>query len=400
MAGKFTETTKQWMSLTEEIKDPEEEKKTPTLFDNKRFVKTFEVITQSQGIPKKGEADPTPMIALMWPIFYGVMFADLGHGLLLMGLGLVFKLKGQGTLSRWGMLIAISGAAAAIAGVGTGEVFGFHIDYFQPFKGLLEEGGALHPVSFLVGSISVAQLNFEQVINILKVSIFLGIIHLVWAFVLHIKKLWKEGHKDTMIFEAIPNLTLYGGIVVIMMCAIGASYDVMNMYSKIHTESVPWVTFFLGEWAQVWIVTRIAGIIIIASIVLMMIGGIKHNKKHPEEGGSAANVVMEVLLGKSVECLAHTISYARIGIMLLVHAALLLTVNNSFASLGGAESPGALALLIGGNIGIMMIEGLIVYIQSLRLHLYEFFTKWYDGGATPFKQVVPEMLYNQFKWKK
>ncbi len=330
MAGKFTETTKQWMSLTEEIKDPEEEKKTPTLFDNKRFVKTFEVITQSQGIPKKGEADPTPMIALMWPIFYGVMFADLGHGLLLMGLGLVFKLKGQGTLSRWGMLIAISGAAAAIAGVGTGEVFGFHIDYFQPFKGLLEEGG----------------------------------------------------------------------IVVIMMCAIGASYDVMNMYSKIHTESVPWVTFFLGEWAQVWIVTRIAGIIIIASIVLMMIGGIKHNKKHPEEGGSAANVVMEVLLGKSVECLAHTISYARIGIMLLVHAALLLTVNNSFASLGGAESPGALALLIGGNIGIMMIEGLIVYIQSLRLHLYEFFTKWYDGGATPFKQVVPEMLYNQFKWKK
>ena len=400
MAGKFTETTKQWMSLTEEIKDPEEEKKSPTLFDNKRFVKTFEVITQSQGIPKKGEADPTPMIALMWPIFYGVMFADLGHGLLLMGLGLVFKLKGQGTLSRWGMLIAISGAAAAIAGVGTGEVFGFHIDYFQPFKGLLEEGGALHPVSFLVGSISVAQLNFEQVINILKVSIFLGIIHLVWAFVLHIKKLWKEGHKDTMIFEAIPNLTLYGGIVVIMMCAIGASYDVMNMYSKIHTESVPWVTFFLGEWAQVWIVTRIAGIIIIASIVLMMIGGIKHNKKHPEDGGSAANVVMEVLLGKSVECLAHTISYARIGIMLLVHAALLLTVNNSFASLGGAESPGALALLIGGNIGIMMIEGLIVYIQSLRLHLYEFFTKWYDGGATPFKQVVPEMLYNQFKWKK
>ena len=400
MAGKFTETTKEWMTVTEEIKDPEEEKKTPTLFDNKRFVKTFEVITQSQGIPRKGEADPTPMIALMWPIFYGVMFADLGHGLLLMGLGLVFKLKGQGTLSRWGMLIAISGAAAAIAGVGTGEVFGFHIDYFQPFKGLLEEGGALHPISFLVGSISVAQLNFEQVINILKVSIFLGIIHLVWAFVLHIKKLWKEGHKDTMIFEAIPNLTLYGGIVVIMMCAIGASYDVMNMYSKIHTESVPWVTFFLGEWAQVWIVTRIAGIIIIASIVLMMIGGIKHNKKHPEDGGSAANVVMEVLLGKSVECLAHTISYARIGIMLLVHAALLLTVNNSFASLGGAESPGALALLIGGNIGIMMIEGLIVYIQSLRLHLYEFFTKWYDGGAAPFKQVVPEMLYNQFKWKK
>ena len=400
MEKKFKDTTGKWMSIVEDVSDPELSKKRPTLFDNKIFVRTFEVITQSQGIPKKGEADPTPMIALMWPIFYGLMFADVGHGLLLMGLGLIFKLKGQGNLSRWGMLIAISGAAAAIAGVGTGEAFGFHINYFDPWKGLLEEGGALHSVSWLVGVISVAELNFEQVIMILKVSLFLGIIHIVWAFLLHIKKFAKEGKKTTMFTEAIPNVTLYGGIVVIMMCAIGSGYDVMNMYSKIHTEPVPWVTVFLGDWAQVWIITRIAGIIVIASIVVMMIGGLKHIKAHPEEGGSPANVFMEVLLGKSVECLAHTISYARLGIMLLVHAALLLTVNNSYASLGGMESPGALALLIGGNIGIMMIEGLIVYIQSLRLHLYEFFTKWYDGGAQPFKQVVPEMFYNQFKWNR
>jgi len=400
MEKKFKDTTSKWMSVVEDISDPELVKKKPTLFDNKIFVRTFEVITQSQGIPKRGESDPTPMIALMWPIFYGLMFADLGHGLLLMGLGLVFKLKGQGNLSRWGMLIAISGASAAIAGVGTGEMFGFHIDHIQPFEGILEEGGALHSVSWLVGAISVAELDFDQVIMILKVSLFLGIIHIVWAFMLHIKKLAKDGKKTTIITEAVPNVTLYGGIVVIMMCAIGSGYDVMNMYSRIHVEAVPWVTVFLGDWAQVWIISRIAGVIVIASIVIMMIGGLKHNKAHPEEGGSPANVMMEVLLGKSVECLAHTISYARLGIMLLVHAALLLTVNNSFTSLGGAESPGALVLLIGGNIGIMMIEGLIVYIQSLRLHLYEFFTKWYDGGAEPFKQVVPEMFYNQFKWKK
>ena len=400
MEKKFKDVTSKWMSVVEDVSDPELVKKTPTLYDNKIFVRTFEVITQSQGIPKKGESDPTPMIALMWPIFYGLMFADVGHGFLLMGLGLVFKLKGQGNLSRWGMLIAISGAAAGMAGVGTGEAFGFHIDHLQPFEGLLEEGGALHSISWLVGVISVAELNFEQVIMILKVSLFLGIIHIVWAFLLHIRKLAKDGKKTTMFTEAIPNVTLYGGIVVIMMCAIGSGYDVMNMYSKIHTEAVPWVTVFLGDWAQVWIITRIAGIIVIASIVVMIIGGLKHIKAHPEEGGSPANVFMEVLLGKSVECLAHTISYARLGIMLLVHAALLLTVNNSFVSLGGVESPGALALLIGGNIGIMMIEGLIVYIQSLRLHLYEFFTKWYDGGAQPFKQVVPEMFYNQFKWNK
>ncbi len=398
MEGKFKEITKQWMSVTEDIRDPKMAQNRPTLFQNKRWIRTFEVITQSQGIPRRGEADPTPMISLMWPIFYGIMFADLGHGLLLMGLGLLFKMKGQGVMARWGMLIAISGASAAVAGVGAGEMFGFHIDHLSPFEQLLE--GPLKPVSWLVGVISVAELTFEQVITILKVSLFLGIIHLIWAFVLRIKKLKKEGHSQMMITEAIPNLTLYGGIVVIMMCAIGSSYDVMNMYSRVHDEAVPWVTIFLGDWARVWIVTRIAIIIVLGSMATMMVGGILHAKHHPEDGGSAANVVMEVFLGKTVECLAHTISYARLGIMLLVHAALLMTVNNSFASMGGWSSPGGIAMIVGGNLGIMMIEGLIVYIQSLRLHLYEFFTKWYDGGSQPFKQVVPELLYNQLIWKK
>ena len=400
MEKQFKKVTDEWMSVVEKIDDPKLAAEAPVLFQNPRFARTFEVITESQGIPRHGEMDPTPMIAIMWPIFYGLMFADVGHGLLLMGLGLLFKLKGQGNLARWGMLIAISGAAAAIAGVGQGEAFGFHIDHFEPFGSLLHEGGILHPISWIVGVISVAELTFEQVITILKVSIFLGIVHLLWAFALRIIKLVKDGHKLTVFTEAIPNVTLYGGIVVVMMCAIGSGYDVMGMYKSVHTEAVPWVTVFLGDWAQVWIISRIAIIITIASIVIMMIGGIMHNKRHPEEGGSMVNVIIEVLLGKSIECLAHTISYARIGIMLLVHAALLLTVNNSFESMGGWNSPAAAVLIIGGNIGIMMIEGLIVFIQALRLHLYEFFTKWYDGGGKPFRQILPEMLYNQLLWKK
>ena len=400
MESKFEDSTKQWMSVVEDITDPKLKEEIPTLFDNPRFVKTFEVITHSQGIPKSGEPDPTPMIALMWPIFYGLMFADMGHGLLLMALGLLFKFKGQGNLSRWGMLIAISGASAAIAGVGAGEAFGFHLDHMGPIAGLLEEGGALHSVSWIVGILSVAELTFDQVIDILKVSLFIGIVHLVWAMVLRVTRLLKEGHKMVVFTEAIPNIALYGGIVVIMMCAIGSQYDVMNMYSKVHTESVPWVTMFLGDWAQVWIITRIAVVIVIASMVIMMVGGVMHAKKHPEDGADPASVIMEVLLGKTVEALAHTISYARLGIMLLVHAALLMTVNNAFTSLGGAESGAAMVMIIGGNLGIMMIEGLIVYIQSLRLHLYEFFTKWYVGGAEPFRQIKPELIYNQFIWKK
>ena len=400
MEKKFNEVTSQWTSITEEIKDEEVLSNLPVYLDNPKWVRTYEVITDSQGIPRRGEFDPTWMIALMWPIFYGLMFADLGHGLLLMGLGLLFKFKGQGKLSRWGMLLAMSGAAGAIAGVFQGEAFGFHLEHFAGFEALLHEGGPLHSIEWLIGVISVAELTFDQVIMILKVSLFLGVIHLGWAFLLRIRNYWTNGDRDSLIFEAIPNLFMWLGVFGVMMGAIGSGYDVMNMYSRIHTEAVPWVSVLVGDWAVVWLVVRISVVIILACVVLMIIGGIKHNKKHPEMGGDMVSVIMEVLLGKTIECLAHSISYARIGIMLLVHAALLLTVNQAYASLGGMDSPTALVLIIGGQIGIMMIEGLIVYIQSLRLHLYEFFTKWYDGGSQPFKQLVPEMVYNKYSWKK
>ncbi|MBI4131841.1 MAG: ATPase, partial [Nitrosarchaeum sp.] len=252
MEKKFKQITNQWTSITEEIKDQEITTEPPTHLDNPRWVKTFEVITDSQGIPKRGEFDPTWMIALMWPIFYGLMFADLGHGLLLMGLGLLFKFKGQGNLSRWGMLLAISGGAGAIAGIFQGEMFGFHLEHLVVFESLLHEGGPLHSIDWLIGAISVAELTFEQVIMILKVSIFLGVVHLGWAFILRIHNYWRTGDKDTMIFEAIPNLFMWLGVFAVMMGAIGSGYDVMNMYSKIHTEAVPWITVIVGDWAVVW----------------------------------------------------------------------------------------------------------------------------------------------------
>ena len=160
MEKRFKDITGQWTSTTEEIKDPKTLEELPVLLRNPRWVRTFEVITNSQGIPKRGEPDPTWMIALMWPIFYGIMFADLGHALLLMGFGLLFKVKGQGTLSRWGMLIGISGFSAAIAGLFTGEMFGFHLDHFAPVAFLIEEGGPLHFMAGFIGLLSVAELTF------------------------------------------------------------------------------------------------------------------------------------------------------------------------------------------------------------------------------------------------
>jgi V/A-type H+-transporting ATPase subunit I len=104
-------------------------------------------------------------------------------------------------------------------------------------------------------------------------------------------------------------------------------------------------------------------------------------------------IVIEVILVRIIEILSNVISYTRIGIMLLVHSALLVTVNQSY------DTGGGLAVLIGGNIGIMLIEGLIVYIQTIRLHLYEWFPKWYKDDGVEFKELIPKMFHSKLVWQ-
>jgi V/A-type H+-transporting ATPase subunit I len=61
--------------------------------------------------------------------------------------------------------------------------------------------------------------------------------------------------------------------------------------------------------------------------------------------------------------------------------------------------PLAIFMFLLGNIGVMLLEGLIVYIQALRLHLYEFFTKFFEGNGIPFKKLTPDLVYSNITWK-
>ncbi|MFL6511477.1 MAG: V-type ATP synthase subunit I [Nitrososphaera sp.] len=400
MEKKFTNMTKDYVSVVEDAllhadkHGGEEEEILPTLLTNKSYTRTFEVITETQGLPRYGEVDPTPIIAFVWPLFYGLMFADFGHGILLFGLGMLFRYRGNGMLRTWGTLIAASGAAATLAGLGTGEMFGFHFaelailaPIFAPFEGF-------------VGILSVSELTFDQVVKILKVSIAIGIVHLLMAFFLRLHADFKQGNRSMMFYHDIPTIIQYFAVVSLILAAIGSGYDIIGMFGitgETHTEPVPWLTFLFGDWVTVEVVAKAAPLVIIATVVIMIIGGIKEEKhlkaQGRDEGGGLVGIIVEVVMVRIIEMLSNTISYSRIGIMLLVHSALLVTVNNSF------EHGGGYAVLIGGNIGIMLIEGLIVYIQTIRLHLYEWFPKWYTGEGTEFKKIVPSMLYSNLVWK-
>ena len=113
----FNNLTKGYISVIEEAhfeKYGDHAQILPSLLTNKSYIRTFEVITETQGVPNYDETDPTPIIAFVWPLFYGLMFADLGHGLLLFGLGMLLRQRGNGSIRTWGTLLAASGAAAQL----------------------------------------------------------------------------------------------------------------------------------------------------------------------------------------------------------------------------------------------------------------------------------------------
>jgi len=402
MEDKLRRLTSKWVCIT---KDATNDDNPPVLLSNAKYINTFEAITEVQGIPQHKEIDPTPIIAFVWPVFYGLMFGDLGHGILLFLLGMLFRVRGLGNLRRWGTLVAASGIGSIVAGLGTGEFFGFHIEEFSILHAIFAPLIEAH----IIGLISVSELTFEQVAKILEISIAIGIGHIAMAFILKIIKNFKEGNKIEGSMISIPTLIMYGSVVSLILAAIGANYDVIGMFGvteRVHNEPVPWITPIAGEWVTVELVAKAAVPILFACMAIIIIGHIKeenrlkHEGKH-EEGAGTVGIVMEVVLIKLIEMLSNTISYSRIAIMLLVHAILLVTVNHGFESLmEGGNIGGAITMIAGGNIGIMMIEGLIVYIQTIRLHLYEWFPKWYHGSGYQFKKIIPEMIYSSITWKK
>ena len=108
---------------------------------------------------------------------------------------------------------------------------------------------------------------------------------------------------------------------------------------------------------------------------------------------------MDTVIGRLFEggdlvtrLLSNTISYSRILALLMAHWALLL-VTYTIAGLVGTASILTMILsgiiIVGGNIFVLALEGLIVFIHTLRLHFYEWFSKFYQGTGTefsPFKQ--------------
>lgn len=301
----------------------------PTLLKNNVFFKHFEFIVKMFGTPSSNEIDPTPFISILFLLFYGMMFGDVGHGfiLTLFGFG-IYKVKKIDLF----YVIGSAGISSMIFGVLYGSFFGFE-EIIQPLW--------KRPMD---------NINF-----FLMISIYFGITILTVAMFLNIINKIKNKKNKELIFD--PNG--FAGISLYWILLGSIFYMLRN-------GVFPKISYFF-----------IIGLIIIIyskSIIF-------------EEGKLGEKLIQgffelfEVLLGY----LSNTLSFIRLGAFALNHAGLFLAfymmsqmTENSFVSF---------MILLFGNILIIVLEGLIVFIQTLRLEYYEFFTRFFNGNGREFKPI-------------
>jgi V/A-type H+-transporting ATPase subunit I len=318
---------------------------------NNPYSSNFEPITENQGTPSRAEIDPTPIISFVFPLFFGIMFPDLGQGLIIAILGAIIYLKGWKNKKKWGAMLLSFGVAASVAGILVGEVFGFDTSSI-PFI-----GGYLWGLRIL----DVSTLTYSTIMLILMFSLMIGIIHLSSAYFIDFYQELRVSWRRAMASK-LPVLIAYVGGVLMGLSIIGGNYSFNLFKGRAALIGVP--NLYLSAFTVP---------ITAFSIFIFLAYSIKH------EGTMNGAIAFMFIV---IEFLANTISYARLGVLLMVHVILMHTLNQT-AGLGAISIP----LLIFGNLGIMALEGLIVYIQSLRLHVYEWFTKFYTGSGKRFMPI-------------
>lgn len=341
----------------------------PSLVVNPKVVSLFEDITLSLGVPKYNEVDPTPIVALVFPIFFGIMFSDLGRGLVLAACGYFFRRSPRGSYRYLGRLLLVLGASAMVVGALRGLFFGLRLPY-QPL---------LPSPSFLVGAPSLDTVTFW-----LEVGIVIGAVHLAAGYVLAVvNRVMSEDYAEAFLSYA-PTLLLYAATVPFVFAFVGSGENWGSVFSS--AASTPFISTITGLQVPIYLVAEVTFPLMVASAAVLVFGRAAYRlySTHlPRAGLRALAQGLADALVRPAELFVHTISYVRLGILLVVES----IFGELLAGLVGLGLLGIL-VAIPGNVIVISMMAFIVYLQDLRLNIYEWFSKFYSGVGKPFAPLV------------
>jgi V/A-type H+-transporting ATPase subunit I len=321
----------------------------PVSLNHGGALRPFQQLVTMFARPRYGELDPTLLMAVTFPLLFGAMFGDVGHGLELLLIGLLLRsgrVKALRGLAGLGGLIAICGAAGCLFGFLYGSVFG--LENVLPALWI-------RPI--------------DNILQILYISIGAGVVLLSAGFLLNIFNAALVRDWSRLLFDrnGLAGLALY--------------WSLLGLAAAFLMGTPPFSPLVPGAIAVV------SGLAVTFSEILKRLAD---GVRPLIEGGIATYSIQTFfeMFDTLIAMLSNSLSYVRVGAFAVAHAGL----SSVFFILAALVSPGHGAgwwiVVAIGNLFIVGFEGLIVGIQTMRLEYYELFSKFFLGGGKRFAPLT------------
>lgn len=345
-----------------EAPDPEKPAEVPIKLRSNRLTRPYTMITEMYSLPAYNGVDPNPFIMPFFSLFFGIMFADMAYGsiLLILGLLITFKKKPKGTLGYMAGLLIQCGITTIIFGFFTGGFFGNAV---PTVGGIFGKTWAVVPTfaTLHIGSIASIDLPLKLLegnnpLFVLIGAMCIGVVHLFIGVCISIYMQFREGKGlDALLNEA------------------------------------SWWIMFAGLALKIFGIGTVNGIPVVLAIgaLMMVVGAVKGGK-----GFGRVTAVFSAVYGGVTGYLGDILSYSRLMALMLA-GSVIASVFNQLGALGGIWLfiP---VFLIGHalNFGLNLIG---CFVHTMRLHFLEFFGKWYRDGGRPFRPLAVQTKFVDIK---
>ena len=332
-----------------EAQDPKEDEypEVPVRLRNNWFSRPLNMVTDMYALPVYGSLDPNPLMAPFFILFYGIMMADMGYGLLMLAMGLfLWKKKVRGTMDYMGGLLVLCGISTFIVGALTGGFFG---DFLSQLAKLINpESTFALPYLFT---------PLTDTMAILIGSLVLGFLQILTGMVISFVKKARDGRIADGIWD----------------------------------EGTWWV-IFLGAGLAVLGIGNVAGYpaVLILGIVMLVIGSGRNAK-----GFGKVTSVFGAVYNGVTGYFSDIMSYSRL-MALMLSGSIIASVFNQL----GAVTGNVIAFVIIATLGNALnfaLNLLGCYVHDLRLQCLEFFNRFYESGGRPFRPLAYQTNYVDIK---
>lgn len=304
----------------------------PTKLKNNIIARPFETFVKMYGLPGYDEIDPTPLLAVTYILFFGMMFGDLGQSAVFVILGFLIWYKKKMELAR---IVGICGISGMVFGTVYGSVFGKE-DIIH---------GVLSPMN--------------NITTLLISTVAMGAVLIVLAMCLNIKNAAARGDKGELFFgqNGIAGLVFYCSMLTVVLSVVLSLNIPIAVFAAL--MAVSFIAIYLKEPLSEIIEHK--------------------TKRLPTDAMFYVQSLFE-MVEVLLSYFSNTISFLRIGAFAIVHVGMMMAVE-MLAGSGGAAT---VIVTVLGNILVMVLEGLVVGIQVLRLEYYEMFSRYFTGNGREF----------------